>query len=137
MVLYLLRYATDERYLTLLESYFGNIEDYPWTISSWTILAFTQRYVYDTQVLPYLREAQEAIEKHFGEAQRRVQKKLGRVRITREEFLHSEPWFRGANAWVRQKFAEAELRIRQQVQLRPQGASHSVAEENERRRVKP
>jgi len=137
IVLYLLRYATDERYLSLLEQNFDDVDNYFWAISSWPILAYTQRYSYDSQVLPFLREPQETIEKRLGEARRQLQRKLHKVSITRKELLRADPWFRGANAWARQQFAEAEQRIRQQVQFRPQLAPQSIAEDNERRRTDP
>jgi hypothetical protein len=135
MVLYLLRYATDERYLSLLERNFDNVDSY--AVSSWAILAYTQRYHYDPQVRPFLQEAQETILKRFDEAHRRVLYKLHKASIARKELLRADPWFRGANAWARQQFAEAEQRIRQHVQLRPQPAPQSVAEDNERRRIDP
>jgi hypothetical protein len=130
VVLYLLRYATDERYLSLLERYFDDVEHYHWAVSSWAILAYTQRYTYDKQVLPYLQEAQKVIEGRFDEVRRRVQKKLHRVVITRKEFLHNEPWFRSAKAWAMQQFAEAEQQIRQHVQVRDRRAFMRAYEEN-------
>jgi hypothetical protein len=129
LVLYLLRYAADEQYLSLLESYFDDVEHYHWALSSWVILAYTQRYTYDSQVLPSLRAAQEAIEGRFDDARRRLQKKLGRLLFTKKELLHSEPWFRGAKAWARQQFAGAEKHIRQHIQIRDRTAFMQEYEE--------
>lgn len=140
MVLYLLRYATDERYLSLLEQYFGDVEQGRWAISSWVILAYTQRYTYDTQVLPFLQEAEKNIEKGFASARRLLQEKPAGAQDTREarkEYLRKKVWQHTAQAWARQQFAEAEKHIRQQVQVRNRTAFMQEYEEKKLRQNDP
>jgi hypothetical protein len=121
-VLYLLRYANDEKYLAVLERYFDDFGKHIQAINSWIILAYTQRYKYDAQVWPYLHTAQQAINESFSDWGKRMQQKTGRADITAEERRVSAKERRAARSWTMERLSETQEQIRQQVQIQDRTA---------------
>lgn len=134
LVLFLLKYAEDARYLPLLESYFDDLDLGREAVDSWIHLMFTQHYTYDLQATTYLAKAEKTIRDQFGRWHLDISRHGGEAR---KSMLNRPPEKRQRKAWIQQVLDEAQEQIRQHVQVQDRRAEVRINVEQEHYKESP